>query len=63
MNPDKLPLLETYEKALAQFVKHGHVLDVRCERCGNVIQIVPKGRSAMIMSCSCGAYNDNLRGL
>ena len=57
-----VPVFETFDAALAEFMKDGSVSTVRCERCGGVIEITAPNQSAMIMRCSCGAYNDNLRG-
>lgn len=63
MTDVNVPLFETFEAALAEFMKDGSVSAVRCERCEVMIEIAAPNQSGMIVRCSCGAYNDNLRGL
>ena len=57
------PCLDTYESALGEFFKHGRVLSARCEKCNDVIEVEARSSSAWVMRCTCGTYNDNLRGL
>lgn len=63
MNVDTKPSIETFQEAIAEYSKSGKVESVKCERCSSTIEIKPKGDSALIMTCQCGLYNDNLRGL
>ena len=63
MTDVSVPVFETFEAALAEFMKDGSVSTVRCERCEGVIEIAAPNPSGMIVRCSCGAYNDNLRGI
>jgi hypothetical protein len=63
MTTVKKPTLATLEAALAEFQKKGKVEDTRCERCASVIEIKKKTESVLTVSCTCGLYNDTLRGL
>lgn len=63
MNVDTKPSIEIFQEAMAEYSKSGKVETVKCGRCRNIIEIKPKGDSALIMACQCGLYNDNLRGL
>lgn len=58
-----VPAFQTFESALAEFMKDGSVSTVHCERCDALIEITAPNQSAIFMRCSCGAYNDTLRGL
>jgi hypothetical protein len=57
------PNIETSIKAMEEYQDLGKVESVRCERCDEAIVIEPLGTTSMKMSCSCGLYNDTLRGL
>lgn len=63
MNVESKPSIETFQLAMAEYAEFGKVESVKCERCNSVIEIKPKGDSALVMTCQCGLYNDNLRGL
>lgn len=57
------PSIETFRLAMEEYSKTGSVKTVKCERCNTVIEIEPKGESALALRCRCGLYNDNLRGI
>jgi hypothetical protein len=57
------PSVATLEAALAEFKLTGQVEKTRCERCKNLLEVLRKTESVLIVRCSCGLYNDNLRGL
>ncbi len=57
------PTIETSVKAQEEYWEHGKVETVRCERCHGLLGIARLGDSALKVSCSCGLYNDTLRGL
>jgi len=63
MTDKKIPAFDTLERALGEFMKDGRVSAVRCETCSGLIEISSVGSSAMVVRCTCGAYNDTLRGL
>ena len=63
MNTIEKPSIETFQLAMGEYAKKGKTENTKCERCNSIIQIKPKGDSALLMSCECGLYNDNLRGL
>lgn len=57
------PRKETFIRAMEEHHATGAITSVHCERCGELIQIVPLSESAWLMTCLCGAYNDTLLGL
>ena len=57
------PNIETSIKAQEEYHDRGKVETVRCERCNDLLKIERLGDSALKMSCSCGLYNDQLRGI
>ena len=57
------PSIATLEAALAEFQKKGNVDGVRCERCASIVEIIRKTESVLTVKCTCGLYNDTLRGL
>jgi hypothetical protein len=57
------PTLATLEAALAEFQKKGEVEETRCERCASLIEVKSKTESVLTVRCTCGLYNDTLRGL
>lgn len=59
----KKPCLDTHQSALGEYFKHGRVVNVRCEKCNDVIEVEALSSSAWVMRCTCGTYNDTLRGL
>ena len=63
MTHRKIPSFDTLESAIGEYMKDGGVSTVRCEACGEVIEISSVGSSAMVARCTCGAYKDTLRGL
>lgn len=62
MNDRKIPSFDTLERALGEYMKDGEVSTARCETCGEPMEISSVGSSAMAVRCTCGAYNDTLRG-
>jgi hypothetical protein len=63
MEKFKKPAISTLEKALAEYSQKGKVDSTRCERCNTPIEIVRRSESVFTVTCACGLYNDNLRGL
>ena len=55
--------IETEIKALEEYQDNGKVVTVRCERCNELLKVEQLGKTAQAVSCSCGLYNDVLRGL
>lgn len=50
-------------RALEEHARHGRVTSVRCDRCRELITISAIGETALHLTCPCGRYDDNLRGL
>ena len=48
---------------MAEFKLSGRIENTRCERCNTLLEVVRKSESVLAVRCSCGLYNDNLRGL
>lgn len=63
MDTESKPSIETFQAAIKEYSKKGKVKSIKCECCNTIIEIKPKGDSALEMCCKCGVYNDNLRGL
>lgn len=63
MNTNTKPSIETLEAAIGEFSSKGKVETVRCERCNELLVVERKSESVLTVRCSCGQYNDNLRGL
>jgi len=57
------PQIETSIHAQEEYFDTRKVQSARCERCTDVLKIERLGKSALKMSCSCGLYNDTLRGI
>ncbi len=57
------PRTETSIQAQEEYLDTGKVQSAKCERCNDVLKIERLGKSALKMSCSCGLYNDTLRGI
>ena len=55
--------IEILEAALGEYNKYGRVVTVRCHSCGELIEIYPLGEAALSVKCSCGKFNDTLRGI
>ena len=60
---EEKPDIDKVIKALEEYHQTGQVQTVKCQRCGSNLQISPLGDSALRLSCSCGLYEDRLRGL
>jgi len=56
------PSIVTFQAAMKEYFEKKKVETVKCECCKTIIEIKPKGDSALEMHCKCGLYNDNLRG-
>lgn len=57
------PKLETLITAQEEYFVNGKIETARCERCKSLLVIEMYGNSAWKVSCSCGLYNDTLRGV
>ena len=59
------PIIELLICALEEYSREGKVENVRCDRCGGLIEITPVGETgrALKADCPCGRYRDNMRGL
>src|SRR4051812_37533990 len=51
------------ESAIREFENHGKVLTVRCEKCGNLIEVKRRGQASWEFKCPCGWCNGVLRGI
>lgn len=60
IDPATLALLE---RAMAEYQRLGSVQTVRCDACGEVIQIVTLSPTAHSVRCACGKFDDTLRGI
>jgi hypothetical protein len=59
------PNIELLVMALEQYWREGKVFNVKCDKCGGLLEVTPKGEmaSAFSIKCPCGWYNDTMRGL
>ena len=59
------PNFDLLAKALEQYWQVGKVVDVKCDRCGGLIDVAPIGQMGRAFSanCPCGLYKDTMRGL
>lgn len=59
----KLNSIELLENAIGEFREFGKVVSAKCDSCGSLIKIVEIRESAWSVQCSCGKFNDTLRGI
>lgn len=55
--------LDLLERAMEEYQQQGRVETVRCDRCGDVIQITALSPTAHAVECTCGKFRDTLRGI
>lgn len=60
---DKKRAFEVVERALSEFEAHGRVVSVECENCHGLLEVKRLSDTALSVKCTCGKYNDVLRGL
>ena len=57
------PTEKLLEAAVGEFKRDGKVTTVRCEACGELIEISRISDSALRVSCPCGHFHGTLRGI
>jgi len=59
------PNINLLIEAMEQYWQLGKVMDIKCDRCGGLIEVTPIGELARAYSvnCPCGRYVDTMRGL
>ena len=53
---------QLFMEAFGQFTEHGKS-DICCDRCNGIIEFQRVGDGAWKSHCSCGKYDDTLRGM
>ena len=64
-NENGKPNIDLLVKAMEQYWQVGKIVNIKCDGCGELIEVKPKGEmgNAFSVTCPCGRYKDTMRGL
>ncbi|HOV27439.1 MAG TPA: hypothetical protein PK566_13935 [Pseudobacteroides sp.] len=63
MDNEIKPKPETLDAAIGEYMRYNEVVNIRCERCNEPIEVTRKTDTVFIIKCKCGLYNGTGRGL